>query len=103
MLPVATAHEAYAAEVLPRARGRAVARIAEAHGMATRTLSEARSHDARLTALSEGGRPSPSLTRARLRWESLERTLSPRPLVLAPSTVPVWLGGQPVPSLTPPR
>jgi len=95
--------EAYAAQVLPRARGQVLARIAASHGQASRTLAEARSHDALLVSLSGGGPQAARLTRARLRWEALERTLGPRPLVLAPSTVPVWLGGQPVPSLTPPR
>jgi len=95
--------EAYAADVLPRAGGDAVARVAEAHGIAATTLARAHSLVETHGALSRGGKQSPSLTRERLRWETLEATLSPRTLVLAPSSVSIWLGETPVPPTPPPR
>jgi|GEM_PF-1457922 len=95
--------EAYAADVLPRAGGAAVARIAAAHGTAAATVARAESVQAAHTALSTGGARAPALTRERLRWEHLEATLSHRPLVLAPASVSIWLGDTPLPPVAPPR
>ncbi len=95
--------EAYAADVLPRAGGQSVARIARAHGTAATTLAHAESVLAEQLALVEGGAKARALTRTRLRWEALEATLSDRPLVLAPSSVSIWLGDTVQPAVSPPR
>ncbi len=95
--------EAYAADVLPRAGGDAVARIARAHGTAATTLSRAESMRASQTALVTGGRAAPNLTRSRIRWEGIEAALSDRSVVIAPPTVSIWLGETLPPSLPVPR
>ncbi len=95
--------EAYAANILPRAGGDAVARIAQAHGTAADTLSKARAARAIQDALVVGGRAGRSLTHARIRWEGLESALSDRPIVLAPSSVSIWLGDTAQPSVAVPR
>ncbi len=95
--------EAYAANLLPRTGGAAVERLAKAHGTAAQTLAEAEATLARTHALVSGGGAQPRLTLARLRWEAIERALGPRPLVLAPSTIPVWLGSMRAPPTPLPR
>ena len=95
--------EAYAADVLPRAGGEAVARVAEAHGTAATILSRAESMRVAQTALLEGGRTAPGLTRARIRWEGLEAALADRPIVFAPSSVSIWLGDAVLPPVPAPR
>ena len=70
---------------------------------AAATLAHAEGAVALHMAASVGGSAAPGLTRERLRWERLERTLRDRTLVLAPSTVTIWLGDTPLPPLTAPH
>jgi len=84
--------EAYAAKVVPEARGQALAELSRAQGDAASIDAEALSVSAEFMAVSTGGAKAPSLTRARLTWESLERRMTPARLVLAPSGVRVWWG-----------
>lgn len=94
--------EAYSAKVLPEAGGAAVARRAGASAQATTTIQQAESARDHILVLSAASQGAPGLTRARLRWEALERALSVRPLVVAPSDTPIWLGDRPVQALLAP-
>jgi HflK protein len=90
--------EAYAAKVVPEARGQALASLSEAQGQAVEIQAEAESEYAEFMAISAGGAAAPSLTRARMSWESLEKYLTPARLILAPTGVRVWwgdMGGSP--------
>lgn len=84
--------EAYAAKVIPEARGQALAKLAEAQGGAVSIEAAAAAAASQFEAISAGGAKAPSLTRARMTWESLEREMTPARLVLAPSGVRVWWG-----------
>jgi membrane protease subunit HflK len=84
--------EAYAAEVVPKARGQALASLSAAQGDAAEIKAAADVSSAVFLAISDGGAAAPSLTRARMTWESLEERLTPARLVLAPSGVRVWWG-----------
>jgi len=92
--------EAYAAKVVPEARGGALAALSGAQGKSALIEASAHGSSAEFLAISAGGKRSPALTRARLTWESLERHLAPARLVLAPAGVRVWWGetasGEPV-------
>ena len=80
-----------------------MARMAAAHGYSATTLAQAESMRALQDAIASGGRTAPRLTSARIRWEALERTLSTRSLILAPSTVSIWLGDTVQPTVAAPR
>ena len=83
--------EAYAADVIPRARGEAVARIVGAQGEAERVDAEAIGYDVWFRSLQRNGRRQMAVTRARLRAESAEARLGPVKIVAAPAGVRVWL------------
>jgi membrane protease subunit HflK len=84
--------EAYAAKVIPEARGQALASISGAQGAAAKIQASADAASLEFLAISAGGAKAPSLTRARMTWESLETRLKPARLVLAPAGVRVWWG-----------
>jgi len=84
--------EAYAAAVVPKARGKAVAALLEAQGDVARIQAAALSSAEEFRAISEGGSSAPGLTRTRMVWESLEFHLKPARLVLAPAGTRIWWG-----------
>ena len=86
--------EAYAAKVIPEALGRAVSQHEAAEAYAYEKAKSAQVEDLRFQALVQGAKPGRSVTKTRLRFESLERSLSERGVVVAPETVRVWIGGQ---------
>ena len=92
--------EAYAAKAVPEARGQALAKLSEARGEAVQIEADADASSSEFLAISVGSVKAPSLTRARMTWESLEAQLTPARLVLAPSGGRVWWGetsaGEPV-------
>lgn len=86
--------EAYAAEVLPRARGAALAALEEAAGEAVRLEAEAAGVAERVVAIAEGGAAAREITKRRLALDARVEALGP--VVAAPDGVRVWLGGSPV-------
>ncbi len=84
--------EAYAADVLPRARGEALARLEAALGVVAGVEAEASVDLARFDALFLGGADAPGLTRFRLALEYQEATIVPAQLVVADPDVRVWIG-----------
>jgi membrane protease subunit HflK len=84
--------EAYAAAVVPKARGQALAALSAAQGDAAEIKAAADVSSVVFLAISDGGAAAPSLTRARMTWESLEERMTPARLVLAPAGVRVWWG-----------
>jgi len=89
--------DAYAATVLPRARGRALALLAEADGRAAWTLAVADGRVQLLEQLSTGGRASPWLTRERLSLEATERSLAGARVVIVGEDLSLWTGEPPLP------
>ena len=83
--------EAYAADVVPRARGEALARIIGAQGDASQIEAEAIGYDVWFRSLHRNSKRQMELTRARLKAETAEDNLSPARLIVAPSSVRVWL------------
>jgi len=86
--------EAYAADLIPRTRGEAVAAIVGAQGSAVQIDAKAQGYDAWFRAIHKNGLRSLSLTEARLAAESSERRLRRVRLIAAPSGVRVWLGDE---------
>jgi membrane protease subunit HflK len=96
--------DAYAAQVVPKARGEAAAVVERANGDAAARAAAAEGRAAWLVGVSTGGAESPKLTRLRLWRERVAAALEGHSLVLVPPSVRVWLGGQPVaPGATPAR
>jgi membrane protease subunit HflK len=85
--------EAYAAQVVPRARGEAVAAVERAHGESAALAAAAEGKAAWVEGVGRGGSAAPGLTRVRLWRERVAEALAGRPLVLVPRSVRVWLGG----------
>ena len=83
--------EAYAADVIPRARGEAVARIVGAQGDASQIEAEAIGYDVWFRSLQRNAKTQMDVTRARLRAEVAEDNMSPARLIAAPGSVRVWL------------
>jgi membrane protease subunit HflK len=94
--------EAYAAQVVPKARGDAAARIEHAAGASAARMAEAEGDAAWIVGVSEGGAASPKLTRTRLWRERVAAALATAPLVLVPTSVRVWLGDAPGAPKAPP-
>lgn len=91
--------EAYAADVLPKARGEALGRLEAALGQAVVLEAAAAAAVSRITALQQGGASAPLLTRTRLSLERQEATLAPARLVVADPGVRIWIGDDtPLPS-----
>ncbi len=86
--------EAYATDVLPRARGDALALLEQAQGDAIALAARAEASAERVVAIADGGAAAPELTRRRLRLEA--RVESVGSVVVAPVGVQIWLGGSPV-------
>ncbi len=93
--------EAYAADVLPKARGEALARLERALGEGARLEASATATIARFEALQRGGERSEALTRLRLDREALEARLAPAHLVIADPDVHLVLGEDPSPGGSP--
>ena len=83
--------EAYAADVIPRARGEAVARIVGSQGNASQIEAEAIGYDVWFRAVQRNAKKNMTVTRVRLQAEVAEEHLSPARLIAAPSGVRVWL------------
>jgi membrane protease subunit HflK len=83
--------EAYAAGLLPRTRGEALASIVGAQGDATLIEAEAVGYDAWFRLVARNGASQRRLTRARIAAEMTEERLRPARLVVAPAGVRVWL------------
>lgn len=86
--------EAYEADLLPRTRGEAIARISTAQGDAERIDAKAIGFDVWFRSIQRNGAAAPRLTRVRLAAETVESTLSTSRLIAAPKNVRVWLGGE---------
>jgi membrane protease subunit HflK len=86
--------EAYAVKVIPEALGMAVSHHEAAEVYAYERAIAAEVGDLRFRALVEGAQSGRSVTKTRLRFESLERSLSDQRVVVAPEDVRVWIGGQ---------
>ena len=82
-----------AAAIIPEALGEAAATHQRALGEADLLLAEAEGWAAIHAALSAGSASAPALSRHRLRQEGMAARLDGLPLVLAPSSVSVWIGG----------
>ena len=74
------------------ALGTAVAQHEEAVAYAHERGKAAASDNLRFLALAESARKGRAVTKTRLRFESLERALSEKELVVAPEAVRVWVG-----------
>lgn len=90
--------QAYAADVLPRSRGRALARLEVAQGQAERIAASSESELSYFQALSSGGQADPTLTRYRLAHEHAATALAPARLVLVSPGIHPWLGDQQIES-----
>jgi membrane protease subunit HflK len=86
--------EAYAADLLPRTRGEAVAAIVGAQGDAVRIEADAIGYDVWFRSIERNGKRSPALTRARIAAETREAQLQGVRVIAAPTNVRVWLGNQ---------
>ena len=83
--------EAYAADLIPKTRGEAVARIVGAQGDAVQVQAEAEAYDVWFRSIQKNGASNMRLTRERIAAEAVERELRPARLIAAPSNVRVWL------------
>ena len=83
--------EAYAASVLPLARGEALARIEVAQGGVASLEARAAADVTLFDALLRGGDTAPELTRQRLELEYQEASLAPNQLVVADPRVRIWI------------
>ena len=83
--------EAYAADIIPRARGEAVARIVGSQGTASQIEAEAIGYDVWFRSVQRNAKKNMTVTRARLQAEAAEEHLSPARLIAAPSSVRIWL------------
>lgn len=88
--------EAYAAQVVPKARGDAAAVVEHAAGDAAGRAADAEGESAWIAGVSAGGAAAPKLTRTRLWRERVAAVLDGAPLVLVPSSIRVWFGGEEV-------
>ena len=86
--------EAYAADLLPRTRGDAVATIVGAQGDATRIAADAEGYDEWFRSVQRNGSGASGVTRARLAAEAREAQLKDVRLIAAPAGVRVWLGDE---------
>jgi modulator of FtsH protease HflK len=83
--------EAYAADLIPRSRGAAVARVVGSQGDALRIRAESVGYDVWFRSVARNGARHRRLTRARIAAEMTEARLGPVRLVVAPAGVRVWL------------
>jgi membrane protease subunit HflK len=83
--------EAYAADLLPRARGEAGAHIARAQGDALHTLAEAEGDTTWFHTVRQAGGIAMDLTRHRLTLEHTINTLGPARLIVRPAGIRIWL------------
>jgi modulator of FtsH protease HflK len=87
--------QAYAADVLPRVRGQALARLDAAQGEGERLGARSEAELAFFHALASGGVTAPELTRFRLAHERASAVLGPaRPYWVSPALHP-WVGDHP--------
>lgn len=86
--------EAYEADLIPRTRGEALARISNAEGEAARIDARAVGFDAWFRSVERNGRKNRRTTRARLAAEATEAALDGTRLIAAPADVRVWLNGK---------
>jgi membrane protease subunit HflK len=86
--------EAYEADLIPRTRGEAIARISNAQGDAERIEANAIGFDVWFRSIERNGRKSPRLTRARIAAEATEAALAGSRIIAAPNNVRVWLDGE---------
>ena len=84
--------EAYAADLLPRTRGKALGLITRSQGDVYGIHATAAGDSAWIRSVSEGGQKTPVLTRERLGLERLEKRLAEGTVVLAPKDVRIWMG-----------
>jgi regulator of protease activity HflC (stomatin/prohibitin superfamily)/drug/metabolite transporter (DMT)-like permease len=89
--------QAYAADVLPKARGEGLARLDHAAGEAAEMEALAFGQLALFEALLRGGVDAPELTRYRLALERQEAMLQSPRLVVADPAIQVWIGDNPLP------
>jgi len=83
--------EAYAADLIPKARGQAVSKIVGAQGDAVKIRAEAVGYDVWFRSIQRNGASNMRLTKERIAAETVERELRPAQLIAAPSKVRVWL------------
>jgi membrane protease subunit HflK len=86
--------EAYAADLLPRTRGEAVAAVVGAQGDAARIEADAVGYDVWFRSIQRNGKASPAVTRARIAAETREAQLQDVRLIAAPADVRVWLSNE---------
>jgi regulator of protease activity HflC (stomatin/prohibitin superfamily) len=86
--------EAYEASLLPKTRGSALERIAEAEGEAAQIDATSTGYREWFMSISQNGRRSPRLTAVRIAAETMEAQLSKTRLIAAPANVRVWLGSK---------
>ncbi|RME26247.1 MAG: protease modulator HflK [Deltaproteobacteria bacterium] len=87
--------EAYAADLLPRTRGAALARIEEAQGEAARIQAHADAEFATFLAIVEGGAQAPELIRFGLAHDRLAGALGPARITVSSPRLQTWIGGSP--------
>ena len=85
--------EAYEADLIPRTRGEALARISNAQGDAVRIEAAASGFDVWFRSIERNGRTERRTTRVRLAAEATEAALSGSRLIAAPRAVRVWVNG----------
>jgi len=86
--------EAWAADLLPRARGEASALLETAEADAVRGAARAEGEAARFVARVAGAAEAPASLRLEAGWSAAEAALGEAKLVIAPSDVRIWLGGE---------
>jgi membrane protease subunit HflK len=86
--------EAYAADVLPRTRGEALASIVRTQGEAEIIEAKAIGYDVWFRSIRRNAGRSVALTQHRLAFERVERGLDDVRLVAAPPGVRVWVGDE---------
>ena len=84
---------AYAADLLPRSGGQALAMVADADAFAAEVNARAVGEKAIFDALRKGAANSMRLTRFRLAVEKSEQSLRNAKLVIAPESVRIWMDG----------
>ena len=86
--------EAYAADLLPRTRGEAVAAIVGAQGAAAQIDAQAQGYAEWFRAVQRNGQRAPGVNQTRLAAEAREIRLQKMRLIAAPSGVRIWLGNE---------
>lgn len=86
--------EAYAADVLPRTRGEALANIVRTQGDAEIIEAKAIGYDVWFRSIQRNSGRSVDLTQQRLAFEHVERDLDDVRLIAAPTGVRVWVGDE---------